>query len=1324
MINKLKSEFKIGDVIRLILISGKEPEGEILEIGDDFIVILNTEKVKQTFFENLLGGWEVISLENSDNINTKTKSTENQTVDQTDEEKISKKEELQVEKELEEPSRPRIGVKVVGKIDLSKFEKKTKKNSPGSIPEEIKKSKEKQDFSVSGRFGSIEEFKRAVADKNISKLVPANAYIIKHAEERGFGFLRNPLNVDIYFNYKNIIDDELRNLLKGTKNHLNIQVCCSLSNNWKGEKAISIHFPWTIEKSVTNANELIKQEDYLNAKNIAEQILEAFPGNIDAENILKKIEERKKAVFYRPKGFDPIYFKARKAKDSKNYEDAIRFFIESIENEERLDSSVKDLAATYQELGEIEKGVLLLEKYIDYLPANTATYNFASNYYSAAGEFEKALLYLEELEEITPSSKLSDVLMRQASCLIQMERFEEALENVEEILSSKKEHPFASKMREKLVDAMETGVYEKLDSFVDDTDFSLLTGGLPHIINKALENCDYSGLTASVRSKNSFNKTHLKQIRKLISEAGKARPKERAKYLLTESKLVQLIDPEDEKILRSTLSRYCTAQAISYEVEKYSPEISRYYYLLSFELENSWQSNANQVSYYLMSFLNKPTLSSKTIGLDELFKKLKFNENVWNGIIDLLISNSQISAVIVDRLYNVGEIKNQAVEFIKNYLELDSPIKNLEDFKTLWNKVREKRKQDFSKLFGIIKSIQRITTIEELTQQLKNFEPFFNVSWLPNIDIRRLEDLFTDIYASIVTYFSQASFDDKEKFKGLIIGQISQLQEEIEEQPSRFSYNGLLPLLKHIEVLVNQSFRKILESSTPKISLSILGESRFLDEKNNVSIQVSIKNEKGCSPIHNLSLEIQPNSDYVLKETLLSSSESLKGGEEKIVTVPLIVNSNALKQKATIIYIKGSYFSRNSDEPIEFEEQKLSVNFYSKDNFEKIQNPFATVADSGPVKDKSMFFGREALIQDISSSLLSQETNKCIIIQGQKRSGKSSVLIHLKENLVQTGKFVCVDFSLGLTENLDSTAFFWQILNGISEFLEDFQTTAEEKPIYFAPKISDFSVNPSIVFYEQIKIVRKEFSKFESWKEKMLLLMIDEFTYLYSAILRGKISPDFMKTWKSLLEKGIFSAVLIGQDVMPKFKQKFPNEFGVTEDRRLTYLKPVDAKQLIEKPIWDSKNNRSRYIGKAIEKIIDYTSLNPYYIQIFCARLVDFMNDNKLIVVTEADISEVAKTFTEGTQALPIDKFDNLLNAGDADLEAIPQEDTLEILRQIANNSRVIGSCSRDSIKLNGNEEYVNQILDDLVKRDVIICPNKGYYRIQVQIFNDWLLKH
>ena len=121
------------------------------------------------------------------------------------------------------------------------------------------------------------------------------------------------------------------------------------------------------------------------------------------------------------------------------------------------------------------------------------------------------------------------------------------------------------------------------------------------------------------------------------------------------------------------------------------------------------------------------------------------------------------------------------------------------------------------------------------------------------------------------------------------------------------------------------------------------------------------------------------------------------------------------------------------------------------------------------------------------------------------------------------------------------------------------------------------------------------------------------------------------------------------------------------------------------------------------------------------------MNDDKrkLIRVTEVTVREVAELLVKGKEALTEDKFDNLLTAGDADLEANKVEYTFEVLKQIAGASKYNGSCSKqaiiDRIENSKIVDNFDNILKDLLRRQVISLIN-GLYKIQVQLFQDWLL--
>lgn len=255
--------------------------------------------------------------------------------------------------------------------------------------------------------------------------------------------------------------------------------------------------------------------------------------------------------------------------------------------------------------------------------------------------------------------------------------------------------------------------------------------------------------------------------------------------------------------------------------------------------------------------------------------------------------------------------------------------------------------------------------------------------------------------------------------------------------------------------------------------------------------------------------------------------------------------------------------------------------------------------------------------------------------------------------------------------------------------------------------------NATLKFTEALYTFRDSCRETSGWRNRRLVITIDEFTYLYRQIVPQRVPDTFMKTWKALLEQQLFSAVLAGQDVMPKFYDRFPNEFGVAKLERLTYLSPLNARRLIEEPVRlhdkGATSDVSRFRGRALDRALELTARNPFYVQILGDRLVQHMNATQAVYATEVEVEEAAKELVSGSNALTAKDFDGLLTAGDADTEAIPPEETLAVLRAIANGSRS-GSCSRTVIKVPRAEE----ILIDLLRRDVIEQPQADFFRIRV----------
>lgn len=119
------------------------------------------------------------------------------------------------------------------------------------------------------------------------------------------------------------------------------------------------------------------------------------------------------------------------------------------------------------------------------------------------------------------------------------------------------------------------------------------------------------------------------------------------------------------------------------------------------------------------------------------------------------------------------------------------------------------------------------------------------------------------------------------------------------------------------------------------------------------------------------------------------------------------------------------------------------------------------------------------------------------------------------------------------------------------------------------------------------------------------------------------------------------------------------------------------------------------------------------------------MNKNKSISVTEADVYEVARSFIDGSDALEEDKFDNLIRAGESkDMQEHSEANTMAVLRQIARYSKNIGYCNRTDINVLDNKDEEDAIIKDLYDREVLEMKGENNYKIQVKIFQEWLLNH
>ncbi len=1092
---------------------------------------------------------------------------------------------------------------------------------------------------------------------------------------------------------------------------------------------------------------------------------------------------------------EELYRKAQRAdKIDKNLAKAEKLFRECIRQNIRYDSAIKDLAMVLVRLDRSLEAVELLEKYRPDVEDKQSLDNTLIMVYPTADQYEKAIDLLNNSLKLTSErekrahihSQISSnyiklgnysnaekqfrevlklrpnnitVQRNLALCLSKQDRYteaEEILNRIQNISPNAK----TAELLEAIEKAKATGEFIlDDDSFIPTpSDFS---GELSEFAHFFLKRCEFEGLESNIIAQRVQDgkytgsekdvKRDIDRLRVVSSKLGPSSPRERSNYNLSAARIYFDIRDNRDSFYQD-LCRSFASRGDAAVIENRDLDAARGWYCEALtvydgarihhgndEIGSLVKDADGSLVRYLYSILGAeriprpPKIPSVSTAVSDVI--CTESEKVFDAIVYLVSHSGYASEKILRCLYENTSLRSIALKYLeKKVLDHHLPVKGQSDFIQLWNDLRHNQ---FGKAHSISNGLRVLQTFEISVAWLED-----NIKHIENIrtnlffelDKQRIAELRRIFYTAL-ELCQQKVFGEQEYRCKLLDRFCEDLLGQIEMNPTKFSVEDVYPLIDVIHQKVKEHLEGLYETLKPQLTLRLAeGKESCVPVDRRIEVQIVVENEEGRMPADALKLVAQADESF-FEVTVpdVELAESLRGGKDAqtILKVPLRLTDAALQSEAFSLPIYAEYGIRGGKRdktPV----QNLSVRLNSEDAFEKIANPYARFAEGGVVGDAEMFFGRDELIQNISKSIKeSHFQSKSVVVFGQKRSGKSSVLYHLKKSLQEDKNLLILDLEniaaiLGENSNVSLlTLIFKNILSELQDAIED-HIDKGFTPLEIAiPSDMDFysHPNPQQCFGSIFRSFRREISKQEDWRDVRVVLLIDEFQYIYSRIVDGKIPESFMQSWKAFLQANYFHTVLVGQDVMPKFKARFPNEFGTTQDERVTYLKPDDARRLIDEPIRiGGRQGDSRYREQAIERILDLTAGSPFYIQIICNRLVEYMNVKHAGLVTEADVDQVKNELIRDVNALGLDKFDNLINSGDTSPDAITDEDVIKVLKIIADNSSKTDPCPRDKIVCQTGSP-IDTILDDLEKRDVVKRRDQSY-QIQVGLFREWLIEN
>ena len=1222
---------------------------------------------------------------------------------------------------------------------------------------------------------TYQEIVSGFVEKKVSKpakpsLEPPQGFIFSYKRERNFGFLKGNDGETYFFHITAASDDDLIEQLRDFSPDKRLPVTFEPSQGPKGPIAIRVALHRTLDQMFARAIEYANDGDYPKAIALVKRVLDANPDFPSAQDTYEKWREYARASGI-PRGSTPYARAKRVQLIEKDLERAAQLLRDAIKQGDNVESAVKDLAALLVQLGRADEAIQVLERNRMRISNQQSVDNMLIGFYQNAGKHDKAIELLhKKLEQANTQSKKAQILWQIAIghlrkedyaqaeqtfrkvlqaqpdnrtaqrnialCLFKQERYEEAQHILNRILLTTPD-PQAAELLEAIRQA-QSGRMIPNNEIIVETALSDISREISGFAKFYLDRCDYQGVRADHIQSQNFEHSDIVTLEQLATRSRTIRPRERASYYLSAAKITSLLEDEDPNLFYKYLCRSFASSGDAIVVEGRPLDAAREYYCESLSVYDGDRSRkdeqdaVNALVRFLFSTMGqsqipiKPSIPTIDESLEFVLMNHPDRNKVFDAVAYLVFRSRYAANRLLNRIYEKSSLQAMALGYLKVKGISIGAVKRLGDFVTLWNDLVRKKLDENRSLLNELRTLAQVDlTIASLTHGVERMKAitgklFFDLDQQRVIQIQRVLETALELC-------SQTAFEEKERLCIQIEIRCQDLLREIEASPTKISVEEMYPLVNRIWDKVKAYLAELYESSTPQLTLRLPVETYTPDSNRSIGVQVVVSNRAGCSPAEALELIVQK-----YEETFSVGLEgSLRGGEQRILKVPVQLNVADLSAQAFSLPFYAHYRTR-SGEIQQTAVNNFSIRLSAEEEFEEIDNPYAPYAEGGIVGEPGMFYGRDELIANVAKALdSSRAQSKCVVIYGQKRAGKSSILYHLKEKLKSGDRLLVLDIgNVGAILDEHSTVPFlyqilWTILKELRNAIEDKLSEGKSSLDISFPTDIEFYQHPSplVLFREVFERFRRKTTQSPDWKDVRIILLIDEFSYIYAYILNGMIPETFMKNWKALLQDNFFNAVLVGQDVMPKFKQRFPNEFGTTQDERVTYLRRDDAIRLIDEPIRIGGHlGESRYRERAIERILELTAGSPFYIQILCNRLVEYMNRKRASLVTEADVEQVKDELVSGVNALGKDKFDNLINSGDTSQDAISDEDTLKVLVSVAGNSRT-GPCSRSNIACETSVS-VDEILEDLVRRDVIERERGQYYSIRVGLFREWLLAH
>jgi tetratricopeptide (TPR) repeat protein/photosystem II stability/assembly factor-like uncharacterized protein len=254
---------------------------------------------------------------------------------------------------------------------------------------------------------------------------------------------------------------------------------------------------------------------------------------------------------------------------------------------------------------------------------------------------------------------------------------------------------------------------------------------------------------------------------------------------------------------------------------------------------------------------------------------------------------------------------------------------------------------------------------------------------------------------------------------------------------------------------------------------------------------------------------------------------------------------------------------------------------------DEIINPYIAGA---PVIEQRMFFGREDVFSWIERSLSGQYADHILVVHGQRRVGKTSVLKQLPNRLPK--RYVPVFFDLQGRTHTTLDRFLWWLAREIVRVLK------QDRGISITPPERDLFTQ-DIEYFETRFLPELQPALGD---DGILLLTFDEFDNLEESEVKKILAQPLIDYLRRMMGNPnvnfVFSIGSSGRK-LENMQANYTEFFKTALYRKVSFLTKDDAHRLITMPV----QGTIEYDKDAIQHIYEIVSGHPYFTQLICHEL-------------------------------------------------------------------------------------------------------------------------